>query len=67
VTLVKSARSGFTTLLTGSIGQHCVNDPDPIFAVLPSEQLQGLCSVEHRADLYGVTDSRRQLAGHARP
>jgi phage terminase large subunit GpA-like protein len=37
VTLVKSARSGFTTLLTGLIGHHCVNDPCPVLAVLPTE------------------------------
>ncbi|MGC2410623.1 MAG: phage terminase large subunit family protein [Methyloceanibacter sp.] len=37
VTLVKSARSGFTTLLTGLIAHHVVNDPAPILAVLPTE------------------------------
>jgi len=37
VTLVKSARSGFTTLLTGLVAHHCVNDPAPILAVLPTE------------------------------
>ena len=37
VTLVKSARSGFTTLLTGLIAHYCVNDPAPILAVLPTE------------------------------
>ena len=37
ITLVKSARSGFTTLLTGLIAHHCVNDPAPILAVLPTE------------------------------
>ena len=37
VTLIKSARSGFTTLLTGLIAHHCVSDPAPILAVLPTE------------------------------
>jgi phage terminase large subunit GpA-like protein len=37
ITLVKSARSGFTTLLTGLIAHHCVNDPAPVLAVLPTE------------------------------
>jgi endonuclease YncB( thermonuclease family) len=37
VTLVKSARSGFTTLLTGLIAHHVLNDPAPIIAVLPTE------------------------------
>jgi len=37
VTLVKSARSGFTTLLTGLIAHHVVNDPAPILAVLLTE------------------------------
>ena len=37
VTLVKSARSGFTTLLTGLIGHHVVNDPAPVLCVLPTE------------------------------
>jgi phage terminase large subunit GpA-like protein len=37
VTLVKSARSGSTTLLTGLIAHHVLNDPAPILAVLPTE------------------------------
>jgi phage terminase large subunit GpA-like protein len=37
VTLVKSARSGFTTLLTGLVAHHVVNDPAPVLAVLPTE------------------------------
>jgi phage terminase large subunit GpA-like protein len=36
VTLVKSARSGFTTLLTSLIVHHVVNDPASILAVLPA-------------------------------
>ena len=36
VTLVKSARSGFTTLLTGLVAHHVVNDPAPVLVVLPT-------------------------------
>lgn len=37
VTLVKSARLGFTTLLTGAIGHFVANEPSPILALLPTE------------------------------
>src|SRR5665648_1049009 len=37
VTLVKSARSGFTTLLTGLIAHHVANDPAAMLCVLPTE------------------------------
>ncbi|MCC3245094.1 phage terminase large subunit family protein [Methylocystis sp. WRRC1] len=37
VTLVKSARLGFTTLLSGAIGHFCANEPSPILALLPTE------------------------------
>jgi len=37
ITLVKSARSGFTTLLSGLLGYHSLSDPAPILAVLPTE------------------------------
>ena len=37
VTLVKSARLGFTTLLTGAIGNFVANEPSPILALLPTE------------------------------
>lgn len=37
VTLVKSARLGFTTLLTGAIGCFVANEPSPILALLPTE------------------------------
>ena len=37
VSLVKSARSGFTTLLTGLIAHHVVNDPAAMLVVLPTE------------------------------
>jgi phage terminase large subunit GpA-like protein len=37
VTLVKSTRLGFTTLLTGAIGSFVANDPCPILCVLPAE------------------------------
>lgn len=37
VTLVKSARLGFTTLLSGAIGHFVLNEPSPILALLPTE------------------------------
>jgi phage terminase large subunit GpA-like protein len=37
VTLVKAARLGFTTLLTGTIGAYIANEPAPILALLPTE------------------------------
>ena len=37
VTIVKSARLGFTTLLTGALGNFVANDPSPILALLPTE------------------------------
>lgn len=37
VTLVKAARLGFTTLLSGAIGAYVVNEPSPILCLLPTE------------------------------
>ncbi|WP_454619350.1 phage terminase large subunit family protein [Bradyrhizobium cenepequi] len=37
VTLVKAARLGFTTLLSGAIGAFVVNEPSPILCLLPTE------------------------------
>lgn len=37
VTVLKSARVGFSQLLTGVIGSYAVNDPSPILCVLPAE------------------------------
>ncbi len=37
VTVVKSARLGYTTLLVGLIASYIVNDPSPILVVLPTE------------------------------
>lgn len=37
VTLVKSARLGFTTLLTGAIGHFVANEPAPILVLMPAE------------------------------
>jgi phage terminase large subunit GpA-like protein len=36
VTLVKSARCGFTTLLSGTVGAYVANEPSQILAVLPT-------------------------------
>jgi phage terminase large subunit GpA-like protein len=38
LSLVKSARCGFTTLLTAAIGSYVANDPAPILCLLPTEQ-----------------------------
>lgn len=37
VTLVKSVRVGFTTLLTGALASYVSNDPSPILVLLPTE------------------------------
>jgi phage terminase large subunit GpA-like protein len=37
VSLVKSVRVGFTTLLTGAIGSFVANEPAPILCLLPTE------------------------------
>jgi phage terminase large subunit GpA-like protein len=37
VTVVKSARIGYTSLLVGAVGHHVVNDPAPTLFVLPTE------------------------------
>jgi phage terminase large subunit GpA-like protein len=35
--MVKAARVGFTTLLTGALGSYIVNEPSPILALMPTE------------------------------
>jgi phage terminase large subunit GpA-like protein len=37
VSIVKPTRVGFTTLLTGLLGHHVVNDPAPVLMVLPTQ------------------------------
>ncbi|GGE96139.1 phage terminase large subunit family protein [Stappia taiwanensis] len=37
VTVVKSARIGYTTLLVGALASHVVNEPAPVLFVLPTE------------------------------
>jgi phage terminase large subunit GpA-like protein len=37
ISVVKSARIGYTTLLVGALGNHVVNDPAPVLFVLPTE------------------------------
>jgi phage terminase large subunit GpA-like protein len=37
VTVIKSARIGFTTLLVGAIAHHIVRDPVPILVLMPTE------------------------------
>src|SRR3989442_15861736 len=37
VTLCKSVRIGFTTLLTGAVASFVANDPAPILCLLPTE------------------------------
>jgi phage terminase large subunit GpA-like protein len=37
VTVLKSARVGFTSLLSAAIGHHCVNDPAPVLCLQPTE------------------------------
>lgn len=37
VTVIKSARIGYTTLLVGALASHVVNDPAPVLFVLPTD------------------------------
>ncbi len=37
ISVVKSARIGYTTLLVGALGSHVVNEPAPVLFVLPTE------------------------------
>src|SRR5690606_27701517 len=37
ITVVKSARVGYTTLLVGLLGSHVVNEPAPVLFLLPTE------------------------------
>ena len=37
VSVLKSARIGYTQLLTAAVGHYAVNDPCPVLAVLPAE------------------------------
>ena len=37
MTLVKSIRVGFTTLITSAIASYIINDPSPIMVLLPTE------------------------------
>lgn len=38
VTVIKSARVGYTTLLTATVGNYVLNEPAPILFVLPTEK-----------------------------
>lgn len=38
VSVLKSARIGYTQLLVAALGHYAVNDPGPVLAVLPAEQ-----------------------------
>ncbi|MCC8936883.1 phage terminase large subunit family protein [Bradyrhizobium sp. Arg68] len=37
VTMVKAARLGFTTLLSGAVGAYVANEPSPIMCLLPTD------------------------------
>jgi phage terminase large subunit GpA-like protein len=37
ITMLKAARLGFTTLLTGALGHFAVNEPCPVLCLLPTE------------------------------
>src|SRR5262249_50003499 len=59
-TLVKAARLGFTTLLTGLIGNHVANEPAPIICLLPAE---ADCRDYVVSDLEPIFDASPALAG----
>ncbi|WP_245269877.1 phage terminase large subunit family protein [Nitrobacter hamburgensis] len=60
VTLVKSVRIGFTSLLTGAIASYCSNDPAPILALLPTESD---CRRYVVADIEPIFDESPSLRG----
>ncbi len=60
VTLVKSVRIGFTSLLTGAIASYCSNDPAPILALLPTE---ADCRRYMVADIEPIFDESPALRG----
>ena len=63
VSLVKAARVGFTTLLTGAIGSFVANDPAPILVLLPTEADARDYMVSDIEPIFGASPAlRRSLA-----
>lgn len=60
VTLVKSVRVGFTTLLSGAIASFVANEPSPILALLPTE---ADCRDYMVSDLEPIFDAMPAVAG----
>ncbi len=60
VTLIKAARCGFTSLLTGLIGHHCSNDPAAVLCVLPTESD---CRDYIAADIEPIFEASPSLRG----
>ncbi|BAQ17475.1 phage terminase large subunit family protein [Methyloceanibacter caenitepidi] len=60
VTLIKAARCGFTSLLTGLIGHHCRNDPAAVLCVLPTESD---CRDYIAADIEPIFEASPSLRG----
>lgn len=60
VTIMKSARLGFTTLLTGALAAYVANEPAPILALLPTE---ADCRDYVVSDLEPIFDASPVLAG----
>ena len=65
VTLVKSVRVGFTTLLTGAIGSYVVNEPSPILAMLPTEADARDYMVMDIEPIFEATPALQGALGHA--
>jgi phage terminase large subunit GpA-like protein len=60
VTIIKSARVGYTTVLLGFVAYHFVEDPASVLCLLPTQQD---CRDFAVTDLEGVFDSSPSLAG----
>jgi len=60
VTIVKSVRVGFTTLLTGALASYVANEPSPILALLPTE---ADCRDYVVSDLEPIFEATPTLAG----
>ncbi|WP_418901904.1 phage terminase large subunit family protein [Terripilifer ovatus] len=64
VTIVKSVRVGFTTLLSGTLASFVANEPSPILALLPTE---GDARDYVVSDLEPIFDASPALAGLLSP
>lgn len=61
VTIVKAARIGFTTLLTGAIASYVANEPAPVLALLPTEADARRYVVDDVEPIFGASPALADL------